>query len=161
EAYTCSAYSLPFYPAKEPSSETSNGAAEPPPEAPATGASGASGASESWVRGLLQRLPIRGRLRTAMLAPARLRHEPHHLPLSRQRLEGTSALVVAGGGQLDDVWGGFLGHPYVLYRWSRIARDVGARYCVASVGTGHLSAASHMLVTRALSSAAYRSYRDE
>src|SRR6185295_7608476 len=59
----------------------------------------------------------------------------------------------AGGGQLDDVWGGFLGHPYVLRRWSRIARQVGASFYVASVGTGTLSAASRLVVKQALAAA--------
>jgi polysaccharide pyruvyl transferase WcaK-like protein len=49
----------------------------------------------------------------------------------------------------------------VLSRWSRIARQVGASFYVASVGTGNLSAASRFLVKQALSSADYRSYRDE
>jgi polysaccharide pyruvyl transferase WcaK-like protein len=150
EAYTCSAYSLPFYPSKE-------GSDGPAPAPVALD----NGAREAPSRGWLQRIPIRGRLRTAILAPARMRHEPLHRRLSRQRLEGASALVVAGGGQLDDVWGGFLGHPYVLFRWSRIAHQVGARFYVASVGTGGLSSASRVLVKRALASADYRSYRDE
>jgi polysaccharide pyruvyl transferase WcaK-like protein len=151
EAYTCAAYSLPHYPSLEPS----NGA-------PADGGGETTAPSHvSGLRSLLQRIPLRGSLRTAILAPARLRHEPRHQRLSRERLEGASALVVAGGGQLDDVWGGFLGHPYVLRRWSRIAREVGASFYVASVGTGNLSVASRFLVKQALSSADYRSYRDE
>jgi polysaccharide pyruvyl transferase WcaK-like protein len=152
DAYTCAAYSLPHYPSLEPSEGV-----------PAPGADGNGGASTggSALRGLLQRIPLRGSLRTALLAPARLRHEPRHQRLSRERLEGASALVVAGGGQLDDVWGGFLGHPYVLRRWSRIAKQVGASFYVASVGTGTLSAPSRLFVKQALSAADYRSYRDE
>ena len=57
--------------------------------------------------------------------------------------------------------GGLLGHPYVLWRWGRLARDVGARYIFASVGTGTLPGLSRRLVVRALALADYRSYRDE
>src|SRR4051812_46298282 len=65
DAYTCSAYSLPHYPSLEPS----DGA---PPSTSEVSSSG------SPLRGLLQRIPLRGSLRTALVAPARLRHEPRH-----------------------------------------------------------------------------------
>jgi polysaccharide pyruvyl transferase WcaK-like protein len=147
EAFTCAAYSLPFYPAEEPGPARSG-----PPE-PAAGWSAA-------VKGALARVPIQGPLRTALLAPLRLRREPAHSRLSRERLRGASALLVAGGGQLDATWGGALGHPWVLWRWARLARETGARFLVASVGTGTLGPVSRALVVRALRLAGYRSFRD-
>lgn len=146
EAHTCAAYSMPFYPVREPGQ---GAPAEAAGQGPASG-----------IRELLQRLPIRGALRTALLAPIRVRAEPAHLRISRDRLRGARALVVAGGGQLDATWGGFLGHPYVLWRWGRLARDAGAAFYVASVGTGTLPPMSRLLVRRALRLAEYRSYRD-
>ena len=35
-------------------------------------------------------------------------------------------LVVAGGGQLDEEWGGSWGHPYALMKWAVLARVAGA-----------------------------------
>jgi polysaccharide pyruvyl transferase WcaK-like protein len=76
-------------------------------------------------------------------------------------VEGCAFVIVAGGGQLDEFWGGPLGHPYVLARWSRLARDHGARFVVLSVGTGTLrSWLSRWFVTQALAESDYRSFRD-
>jgi polysaccharide pyruvyl transferase WcaK-like protein len=92
----------------------------------------------------------------------RLAGELRHLRSSRRLLKGAAALVVAGGGQLDDFFGGPFGQPYALFRWGLLARSVGARFCFASVGTGTLSTlASRWFVRRALSLADYRSFRDD
>jgi polysaccharide pyruvyl transferase WcaK-like protein len=158
EAHTCAAYSLPFYPVREPG--------------PIDGPAGGDGRSESRRTGLLsaaanrfrsalRRMPVHGALRTWAIAPFRLIHEPGHFARSRERLRGASALVVAGGGQLDAAWGGVLGHPYTLWRWGRLARSVGATYVFASVGTGSVPGISRHVILRALGLAAYRSYRDE
>jgi polysaccharide pyruvyl transferase WcaK-like protein len=77
------------------------------------------------------------------------------------RLVGFDHVVVSGGGQLDELWGGPFGHPYTLYRFSRAARRVGARFDVLSVGTGSLSTSlGRRFVRRALAGASYRSFRD-
>lgn len=71
-------------------------------------------------------------------------------------------LVVAGGGQLDEQWGGPWAHPFALWRWTAIARVRGCRIAVVSVGWGKLnSAAGKRLTAGALRRADYRSYRDE
>ena len=47
-------------------------------------------------------------------------------------------VVAAGGGQLDDFWGGALAHPYTLWRFGGMARAVGARFVLLrGVGTGN------------------------
>lgn len=154
DAFTISAVSLPFYPIVEPSPSSSpEPEMEPPQSAARTGQGGLARA--------LGKLPIRGRLRTWLAGAVRLTREPRHLRRSVERFQGTHSLVVAGGGQLDGVWGGALGHPYALWRWAHIARASGARFVVASVGTGTLGMASRALVLRALRLADYRSYRDE
>jgi len=51
-----------------------------------------------------------------------------------------SMLVISGGGQLDDYWGGPWGHPYALLKWSLAARLHGARVAFMSVGAGPLDA---------------------
>lgn len=75
-------------------------------------------------------------------------------------LRAGDTLVVAGGGQLDDFWGGPSGHPQALADWTGLARGAGARTVVLSVGTGRLAARSRALVSRALAAAEYVSFRD-
>ncbi len=151
-AYTCVSYSLPNYPASEHGIPLEGEAHSEQDDAEPQ--------SSTTIRDLVRRLPVSGSLRTWLVAPLRLWREPAHLRRSLERLRDTSAFVVAGGGQLDGLWGGPLGHPYVLWRWARLSRAVDADYVVLSVGTGTLSRTSRFLVNRALRLARYRSYRD-
>jgi len=99
---------------------------------------------------LLERIPV----------ARRFLRELRHRRTSAERLAGCDTVVIAGGGQLDDTWGGPFGHPYTLWRWGHLARRAGARYLVLSVGTGSLSRLSGVFVRRALRLAQYRSFRD-
>lgn len=87
--------------------------------------------------------------------------ERTHRLVSLERVRGYDLVVLAGGGQLDDFWGGAFGHPFTLWRWASLARRAGARFVVLSVGTGSLTPLSKRFVHRALAMADYRSYRDE
>jgi polysaccharide pyruvyl transferase WcaK-like protein len=70
-------------------------------------------------------------------------------------------LVVAGGGQLDEEWGGPWNHPFALWRWTALARLRGCRIAIASVGWGRLhSDIGRRLAAGALGRADYCSYRD-
>lgn len=70
-------------------------------------------------------------------------------------------LVVAGGGQLDDIWGGAWAHPFALWQWTLLAKLKGCRIAFASVGWGRLGSwLSRYFVSRSLLRAEYRSYRD-
>jgi polysaccharide pyruvyl transferase WcaK-like protein len=81
--------------------------------------------------------------------------------LAREQLGAAEAVIVAGGGQLDEFWGGPFGHPFALCRWARLARRAGARYLVLSVGTGTIeSRLGKRFVRCALERADYRSFRD-
>ncbi len=76
-------------------------------------------------------------------------------------MRGASMLVVSGGGQIDDYWGGAFRHPYALFKWTMIGRAVGAECEFLSVGVGTLrSKVSRLFVRLALRLAHYRSYRD-
>lgn len=86
--------------------------------------------------------------------------ERRHRRLSAERIRHFDVVVVSGGGQLDEFWGGPFGHPYTLWRWGQLARAEGARYLVLSVGTGTLHRLGKLFVRRALALAEYRSYRD-
>ena len=77
-------------------------------------------------------------------------------------LRGKSALIVAGGGQLDEEWGGAWGHPFSLYKWGMLAKWAGVPYCMVSVGAGRVdSQRARSWIARALESAEYRSFRDQ
>jgi polysaccharide pyruvyl transferase WcaK-like protein len=70
-------------------------------------------------------------------------------------------LIVSGGGQIDDYWGGWLGHPYTLAKWALLARIRGVRLVFLSVGHCALdSVISRWLMRQALRRADYRSFRD-
>jgi len=84
-----------------------------------------------------------------------------HALKSYNLLKDIDLLIVSGGGQLDDYWGGPWGHPYALLKWGIIAKIRGAQYIFLSVGTCALtSKLSIIFVKQALKIANYRSYRD-
>lgn len=85
----------------------------------------------------------------------------HGLRAVRQ-LRNATMVIVSGGGQIDDFWGGPFRHPYTLFKWALIAKIVGAKYLFLSVGVCQLqSKLSTFFVHRALKLADYRSYRDD
>jgi len=70
-------------------------------------------------------------------------------------------VVVSGGGQLDEYWGGPWGQPYALFKWATLTRVAGGRLVFLSVGTHALeSRLSRWFVRRALQRSDYRSFRD-
>jgi polysaccharide pyruvyl transferase WcaK-like protein len=71
-------------------------------------------------------------------------------------------LIVSGGGQLDEEWGGAWGHPFALFKWALLARVARVPYVIASVGASMAaSRTSRFLLASALRMARYRSYRDQ
>ncbi|GFE60820.1 hypothetical protein AOG2_14080 [Geobacter sp. AOG2] len=85
-----------------------------------------------------------------------------HFSRSVRILKGFQLLIVSGGGQLDDFWGGPWGQPYALLKWALIARLTRTRFVFMSVGTSSLDfRLSRRFIKGALSLAYYRSFRDE
>jgi polysaccharide pyruvyl transferase WcaK-like protein len=71
-------------------------------------------------------------------------------------------LIVSGGGQLDEEWGGPWGHPFALFKWALLAWAARVPCAIVSVGVGRLSSPlSRLFVLIALRMANYRSFRDE
>lgn len=67
-----------------------------------------------------------------------------------------------GGGQLVDIWGGPFTHPYIMLKWSLLARLRGKRVAFVSMGAGPVHASlSRRFIRWALRLANYRSYRDQ
>ena len=85
-----------------------------------------------------------------------------HILRSHRVLRSMDMLVIAGGGQLDEEWGGSWAHPYALMKWAVLARAAGTSVVFLSVGGCRAESRLTKLFLRiALSLACYRSYRDE
>lgn len=70
-------------------------------------------------------------------------------------------LIVSGGGQLDDFWGGTWSHPFAMFTWSALARLYGVRVAFVGVGLDRLSnRLSRFFALSALRLAHYRAFRD-
>jgi len=70
-------------------------------------------------------------------------------------------LLVSGGGQLDDFWGGPWGHPFRIFKWLALARLHGVRVAFMGVGLDRLAnRLSRFFVLSALRLAHYRAFRD-
>lgn len=84
-----------------------------------------------------------------------------HIARAYRFLRDVDLLIVSGGGQLDEYWGGPWDHPYALFKWGLLAKLAGSRFVVLSVGTCDLdSKVSLFFIRHALRLASYRSYRD-
>ena len=152
--YPLAAISRPYYHAKK-------GLQFPPTISAATSQLGRASRRQTFferikraVRGLLFRIGLKPLVRLAQ--------ECLHILRSYRLLRSVDMLVVAGGGQLDEEWGGSWGHPYALMKWAVLARVAGASVVFLSVGGCRTDSRLTRLFLRiALSLACYRSYRDE
>lgn len=88
--------------------------------------------------------------------------EVHHIIGTYKFTKRLDLLLVSGGGQIDDYWGGPWGHPYALFKWAVTARLTRTKFAVLSVGRGTLDSwLSRFFVRHSLRCAFYRSYRDD
>ncbi len=84
-----------------------------------------------------------------------------HIGRSYKILKGFDLLIVSGGGQLDDDYGGPWGHPYTLFKWALLAKATGTKLIFLSVGTCSIGCKiSEYFLKLALKNAQYRSFRD-
>jgi polysaccharide pyruvyl transferase WcaK-like protein len=117
------------------------------------------------VKDLMRSQPVIGWVLTPALALRRwIERAGQEASFSFQawrRLRDFELLVISGGGQLDDSWGGPWRHPFTLFRWTLLARLAGARVVFLSIGAGPLNARlSRGFCCAALALADYTSYRD-
>jgi polysaccharide pyruvyl transferase WcaK-like protein len=116
--------------------------------------------------GLLKRVPgVRAAARAARAAktwalfPIR---EVRHCVRGYRYLAAHDLAIVAGGGQLDDEWGGPWGHPFNLFKWAVLSRLANVPLAVVSVGACKLrSRVSRFFLRFVLRTARYVSYREE
>src|SRR5215469_1753577 len=120
-----------------------------------------SSLTSSLVR-LLGRAPLLGSCLKAVHSLAeRFCGELLHCIRGYRFLRTHDLLIVSGGGQLDEEWGGPWGHPFALFKWAVLAQIARVPYAVASVGACKInSKACRLLLSGALRMAQYRSYRD-
>jgi polysaccharide pyruvyl transferase WcaK-like protein len=124
------------------------------------------GRVDRWIRRLrnaLGKTPGVGLcLRKARFWSIVARKEIYHAVQGYRFLATQNLLVVSGGGQLDEEWGGPWGHPFALFKWAILARFARIPFVVVSVGACKLtSSTSRRFLSFALRIAAYRSYRDK
>ena len=152
--YPLAAISRPYYHAKKEPAVSSNDYAATSRIERSVDTPAPFTRSKRAVRGLLFRLGLRPLVR--------LVQECIHIFRSYRMLRSVDMLVVAGGGQLDEEWGGSWGHPYALVKWAVLARAAGTSAIFLSVGGCRTESWLTQLFLRiALSLACYRSYRDE
>jgi polysaccharide pyruvyl transferase WcaK-like protein len=117
----------------------------------------------SAVTGRLKQVPLlRWCARRVRSVGGRVYGELRHCVQGYRFLQSQDLLVVSGGGQLDQEWGGSWGHPFSLFKWAVLARLARVPYFIASVGACKVnSTSSRFFLSAALRLARYRSYRDQ
>jgi polysaccharide pyruvyl transferase WcaK-like protein len=116
----------------------------------------------SLARKLIRSTPAIARPVNAIRARVdRLYGELFHAFHAYRFLRAHDVLIVSGGGQLDEEWGGPWGHPYTLFKWAVLTRIARVPFAIASVGACKITTTTcRVLLSAALRMARYRSYRD-
>ena len=89
--------------------------------------------------------------------------ELSHWLAAYRLLHSVKALIFAGGGQIDDEWGGAWGHPYACFKWSILAVLAKRPIFALSLGASRMPARklSRFFFRQMLNMADYRSVRDD
>ena len=91
----------------------------------------------------------------------RLWRELEFLTRSYAALRSIDRLIVAGSGQIQDVWGPWT-HPYTTFRWALLARLARVEMVLPSVGVGPItSRLSGLFIRKSVEWARFVSVRDE
>lgn len=110
------------------------------------------------IKAALKRIPAVGWSLIALRAGWR---ELRHWAQAFRFLRSQDLLIVSGGGQMNEEWGGAWSQPYALFKWALLARAARVPLMIASVGAGKArSRSARLFLSMALRLAAYRSYRD-
>ena len=116
----------------------------------------------SSMKQAVKQVPGSSWLQPIYRATKRVYQELRHCAGAYLFLSTQDLLIVSGGGQLDEEWGGPWGHPFALFKWAVLARIARVPYIVASVGACKItSTTSRFFLSAALRMAQYRSYRDK
>ena len=98
---------------------------------------------------------------TAIGMPKKFFQEVSFLAESFSIVRDLDLLVISGGGQLLDSWGGPWAFPYTLFKWVWLAKLAGVKCYFVNVGAGPLdNSLSKWFIRHALGVADYISFRD-
>ncbi len=117
------------------------------------------------LRNVLRRIPGSGTIKHILKqAVSRLKvieSEIRHFIRGYRFLRTQDLLLVSGGGQLDEEYGGAWGLPFALFKWAMLARLARIPCAMISVGAGKIALpASRRLISMALRMCCYRSFRE-
>lgn len=121
------------------------------------------GQKSSLIKRAVEQVPVLPwLLKPIYRAVRRVYREFRHCAGAYRFLRTQNLLIVSGGGQLDEEWGGPWGHPFSLFKWALLAWIARVPFTIASVGTCKItSTTSRFFLSVALRIARYRSYRDQ
>lgn len=90
------------------------------------------------------------------------RRETKHWISAYRMLRTQDLLLLSGGGQLDEEYGGPWIFPYACFKWTLLARVAGVPCGMASLGAGRIETlTSKMFLSAALRLSSYRSFRED
>ena len=105
---------------------------------------------------------IAGKLAKVARLAKRVPSEINEWRQAVKSLRGTDVVVMTGTGMLTDYMTTASGFPYDVFRWTRAARLAGCKVRFVGVGVGPIyGSTSRRFITKALSMADYRSFRDQ
>jgi polysaccharide pyruvyl transferase WcaK-like protein len=112
----------------------------------------------SALTSVLSKVPV---LRAVARAVKNAVRESLFLARSYEVLKSLDLLIISGGGQLCDLWGGAWAHPYNVFKFSVLARLAGSRLYFLNVGAEPLEhRLSRFFAKSAVRLAHYVSFRD-
>jgi polysaccharide pyruvyl transferase WcaK-like protein len=122
-------------------------------------------AYQGRIRNVLRNLPgaraIKQYLKRSWSWRKVIQEEIRHSVAGYRFLRTQDLLLVSGGGQLDEEYGGAWGLPFALFKWAALARLARIPCAMASVGAGKIALpASRRLISAALRLCCYRSFRE-
>ena len=101
-------------------------------------------------------------LRGLAALPGRICGETRFLFSAAKSLDSLDLLVIAGSNQYLDNFGGVMGFPYTLMKWTALCRIKGIKVVLLSIGAGPIDhALSRMMVRWTIRRSLFHSYRDE
>jgi polysaccharide pyruvyl transferase WcaK-like protein len=112
----------------------------------------------SKLKSILKNIPVFSAL---ALSARNLVRELAHLVRSIKVLRSLDCLIIAGGGQLCELWRGPWSHPYNVYKFSVLTKLANKKLLFLNVGAGPLKSVLSREFTRwAVDMADYASFRD-
>jgi len=112
----------------------------------------------SRVKSILKKIPV---VSAMALCARNLVRELVHLGRSFKILRSLDSLIIAGGGQLCELWRGPWSHPYNVFKFSVLTKLANRKLLFLNVGAGPLdSILSRVFVRCSVGLADYVSFRD-